>query len=134
MKGLTQVDNKGKNAAGKEVKPVFPGKSLPWETTNYGFVPVEVEAVCVQCVYSVCIVCAQWPSSAMCVFSNILPKNRISFRQSPCYFASEQSITSVILQPGVTASIFILLLNCIYITQIKQNERYNFLVLDFFFQ
>lgn len=60
MKGLTQVDNKGKNAAGREIKPVFPGKSLLWETANYGFVPVEVEAVCVQCVYSVCTV---WPSS-----------------------------------------------------------------------
>lgn len=59
MKGLTQVDNKGKNATGREVKPVFPGKSLPWETTNYGFVPVEVEAVCVQCVYSVCRVALQ---------------------------------------------------------------------------
>lgn len=52
MKGLPQVDNKGKNAAGREIKPVFPGKSLPWETANCGFCPLGAEAVCVQCVYS----------------------------------------------------------------------------------
>lgn len=44
---------------GGEKKPLFPGKSLPWETANYGSVPVEVEAVCVQCVYGVCTVCVQ---------------------------------------------------------------------------
>lgn len=124
-------------------KPLFPGKSLPWETANYGFVPVEVEAVCVQCVYSVCTVCVRCVYSVSTVARrcHVCVQQRshedksasISFSSLVCLPMSDQSLVCAHQSKSVWP--LLLLSHCstifIYVkkNEMKQNEWFS----SFFF-